>query len=99
MSRRFVIAAALVAAFAGASAIALAQGPGPRGPFPGGPMAPGMRPGGPPDLGLRGVQLTDEQREQVRSIMDSHKAELDEIGSKLRDAHRALAEAVDATTV
>jgi protein CpxP len=50
-------------------------------------------------LGLRGVDLTDAQREQVRSIMESHKTEMDEAGTKLRDAHRAFAEAVQAATV
>ena len=43
--------------------------------------------------------MTDNQREQVKSIMDSHKAEFDDAAGKLRDAHRAFAEAVGATPV
>jgi protein CpxP len=50
-------------------------------------------------LGLRGIELTEAQREQVRAIMDSHRAEFNEAGTKLREAHRAFAEAVDATPV
>jgi protein CpxP len=50
-------------------------------------------------LGLRGIELTDAQREQVRAIMDAHRAEFDEAGTKLREAHRAFAEAVDTTPV
>ena len=99
MKKRMVIAAALVAALAGGHAVADAQGPrgGPgmrdaQGPGPqGGPR--GMRGGPAGDLGLRGVELTEAQREQVRSIMESHKAEFADLGRKLGAAHRAFAEA------
>jgi protein CpxP len=86
-----------MAALAGGAAIAASQPQrvGPRG----GPGAPGQR--GPVGdlLGLRGIELTEAQREQVRAIMDSHRAEFNEAGTKLREAHRAFAEAVDATPV
>lgn len=91
MTKRILIAAALVAALAGGTALASAQGPrggfgiqGPRGPMRGVPAG---------DLGLRGIQLTDAQREQVRSIRESHQAEITEAVRKLRDAQRAFAEA------
>jgi protein CpxP len=52
------------------------------------------------DFGLRGIDLTDAQREQIRSIMDAHKTEFDATGAKLRDAHRAFADAtIEAATV
>ena len=103
MSKRVLIAAMLVAAMAGGGAFATAQspqGPGGRGgPGPGGPGP--RRPGGPmADFGLRGIELTDAQREQVRSIMDAHKTEFDATSTKLRDAHRLFAEAtIEAATV
>jgi periplasmic protein CpxP/Spy len=104
MTKRILIAAGLVAALAGGGAIALAQAPqaGPgvqRGP--GGPGGPGPRMRGGPmgDLGLRGVELTDAQREQVRSVMESHQTELQQVGTKLRDAHRSFAEAARADTL
>jgi protein CpxP len=106
MTKRVLIAAGLVAALAGVT-IAWAQDPqpgpgieqrGPRGRHgrlgPGGPGGPG------PDLlGLRGIELTDAQREQVRSIMESHQAEFQQVHQKVREAHRTLAEATNADTI
>jgi protein CpxP len=92
MTKRILVAAGLVAALAGGTAVSFAQpgrpgvDPGPRGP----------RGSGPGNLGLRGVQLTDAQREQVRSIVESHRAEFDNVGTALRQAHRAFAEATRA---
>jgi periplasmic protein CpxP/Spy len=97
MKKGIVIAAVLVAALADGHALAGAQAPrgrpemrgepghgGSRGPFRGGP-------GG--DLGLRGIELTDAQREQVRSIMESHREEFAAVRTKLGEAHRAFAAA------
>ena len=99
MIRRVLFTAAVVAALAGGGALALAQtpqaapgprgGPGPRAHF-GGPIG---------DLGLRGIALADAQREQVRAIMESHKGEFDQVGSALREAHRAFAQAVNAEPI
>jgi protein CpxP len=50
-------------------------------------------------LPLRGLDLTDAQREQVRSILESHKAEFDQVRTKLREGHRALAAASNSQTV
>jgi len=58
-----------------------------------------MRGGPAGDLGLRGVQLTDAQREQVRSIMESHREEFADLRAKHGSAHRAFAEAARAGAV
>ncbi|HUE85193.1 MAG TPA: Spy/CpxP family protein refolding chaperone [Vicinamibacterales bacterium] len=103
MKKRVVIAAALVAALAGGHAVAGAQaprgGPGMRSaPGPGQQGGPrgGMRGGPAGDLGLRGIQLTEAQRDQVRSIMETHREEFAELRSQLGAAHRAFAEAAGA---
>jgi protein CpxP len=103
MSKRILVATGLVAALAGGS-FALAQtaespqqrpGAGERR-GPGGPEGRRGPAGLPGDLGLRGVDLTDAQREQLRGIMENHQAALQQVGTRLRDAHRAFAEAASA---
>ena len=94
MIKRFLIAAGVVAALAGGTTLAIAQGPGPGGQGPrGGRGGVGL------DVGLRGIDLTDAQRDQVRSINESHRSEFDAVRTKLREAHRALAEASMAATM
>lgn len=93
MTKRTLILAGLVAALAGGSAVAVAQpqgGPGMRGPRGGGPRV---------DLGLRGIDLTDSQREQVRTILQSHRDALREARRRLGEAHRTMAEAARAEAV
>jgi periplasmic protein CpxP/Spy len=97
MKKRMVIAAALVAVLAGGYAVAAAQaprgGPGMRG-APGHGVAGGPRGVGPAgDLGLRGIELTEAQREQVRAVMESHREQFADLRQKLAAAHRAFAEA------
>jgi protein CpxP len=98
MTKRILVAAGLVAALAGGTTLGFAQGRG-------GPGGPGQGMAGPRghgprfDFGLRGVQLTDAQREQVRSIVESHRAEFQATGQALRDAHRAFAEATRAESI
>jgi protein CpxP len=105
MTKRILIAAGLVAALAGGGAIALAQAPQGDPGVQRSPAVPGPRMRGPKrsgpigDLGLRGIELTDAQREQVRSITEAHKTELQQVATKLREAHRGFAEAVRADTV
>ena len=96
MTKRILIAAGLVAALAGGTAIGFAQGPGPGGA---GMHARGPRGGARMDLGLRGVQLTDAQRDQVRTIMETHRADLENTRKALREAHRAFAAAARAASV
>ena len=98
MTKRLIVAAGLAAALAGGGALVLAQGPPPGAQGPGRP-GPRGGPRGGMDFGLRGVQLTDAQREQARSILDSHKTVLDEVAAKLRAAHVAFAQAVQAGAV
>jgi protein CpxP len=71
-----------------------------------GPGGPGGRFGGPGGFGrggfggplamLRQLDLTEDQRAQVKQVMDSHRAELQAIGEKLRAAHKAQQDAVTA---
>ena len=78
---------------------------GERGPGMGrgmmGPGGPGMRggPGGPfgmAGLPLRELGLTDAQLQQVRTIMESHRDEQKAIGDRMRDARKALQDAIEA---
>ena len=48
---------------------------------------------------LRQLGLSDEQRQEVRRIMELHKAERQAIGERLREARRAQSEAVMAVPV
>jgi protein CpxP len=96
MKKRMVIAAALIAALAGGYAVAGAQGP--RG-GPGMRGGPGVMRGPVGDLGLRGVELTDAQREQVRAIMESHREAFADLRNKLDAAQRAFADAARAGAV
>ena len=77
------------------------RGPGPGfgGPPPGGP---GMRgPGGPMGFGpgFRELDLTDEQRAQMRSIAESHRDEFKAAGDKSRAAHEAMRTLLEADTI
>ncbi len=102
---KIVTGAALgLALVAGAgAAIAHAQGPmGPggfRGRGPGGAGGPGG-PGGPMGMipGLRELNLTDTQREQIKAVMDAHKGEFDAQMQKAGPARKALNDAVMAET-
>lgn len=101
MTKHVLIAAGLAAALISGSALALAQPPQGKGPGPrvgrGGP-GPGM--GGPMmEFGLRGLDLSDSQKEQVKSIVDSHKDEFRQVGDKMRQAHEAFAEATVADPI
>jgi Spy/CpxP family protein refolding chaperone len=75
---------------------------------PGGPgMGPGMGrgPGGPMGLlgnlgrGLRELNLTDGQREQLRGIVQAHQDELESIGDRLRAAHEGMEALITADAV
>jgi len=73
------------------------QGPGFGGPPPGGPGGPGMRRGGPMGLGpgFHELDLTDDQKAQLKTIADSHRAEFEAAGPKIgaaREGMRALVE-------
>lgn len=52
-----------------------------------------------PDLPLRALNLTDAQREQVRGILESHRAEAASLRQRAGAAHQALHAATSAATV
>ncbi len=83
----------------GGAAIVSAREQGPGGPMGQGRM--GRRgPGGPGGIvpGLRALNLSDAQREQVKAVMDGHKAEFDAQVQKAGAARKALHDAVTAET-
>lgn len=76
--------------------------PGARRMGPGGPGGPRFGPGGPLGpiaLPLRALDLSDAQREQVRGVMQSHRAAFTEIGERQRQARSALDAAIQADAV
>ncbi|HEX8028763.1 MAG TPA: Spy/CpxP family protein refolding chaperone [Vicinamibacterales bacterium] len=80
------------------------RGPGPGfgGPPPGGPGGPGMRgPGGPMGFGpgFRELDLTDDQRAQMRAIAESHRDEFKAAGDKSRAAHESMQALLEAETL
>ena len=106
------LAAGFVAAvLAAGSALVVAQdgqmprrGPamGRGGPPPGGMRGPGG-PGGPMGMGIgpgfRELDLTDEQKAQVTSIVDSHQAEFKAVGEKLHAAREGMQALLEADTL
>ena len=71
-------------------------GPGGPGGFTGGPGGFGRGGFGGPMALLRQLDLTDEQRAQVRQVMESHRDEQRAIGERVMAAHRAQEDAVTA---
>jgi protein CpxP len=103
------LAAAALAITVGLAGAAQAQpGPGARGFGDGmgpGHGGPGGRMGGPlggllavhPELPLHALNLTDAQREQVRTIMQAHRDEARALGDKAHTALDALRKATEGT--
>ena len=80
------------------------RGPGPGfgGPPPGGRGGPGMRgPGGPMGLGLPlgQLDLTDDQKAQIKSITESHRDEFRAAGEKARAAHEGMQALVEGDSI
>ena len=81
------------------------QGPGFGGPPPGGgPGGPGMRmrgPGGPMGFGpgFRDLDLSDDQKAQLKSIADSHRDEFRAAGEKVRAIRESMRALVDAESI
>jgi len=77
-------------------------GPGFGGPPPGGRGGPGMRgPGGPMGLGpgFGQLDLSDDQKAQIKSIAESHRDEFRAAGEKARAAHEGMQALVEADTI
>ncbi len=95
--RAFVLMAALGGMVLGGTVLA-AQGPGPggmRGRGPGGPGGPGGRGVG---IALRGLDLTEAQREQVRQLTEQHREQTRTLAERVRAAGEAQREAMEATS-
>ena len=98
---KIVTGAALGLALVAGAGAAITHAQGPMGPGgfmgrgPGGPGGPG-RPGGPMGVipGLRALNLSDTQREQIKAVMDAHKGEFDAQMQKAGPARKALNDAV-----
>lgn len=71
---------------------------GRRGGGPGGPMGRGG-PGGAIDLPLAQLNLSDQQRDQVKTILDSHQDELKALGDRQMAAREALDKAISADAI
>lgn len=87
-SRSLTVGAALLLTAALVSTVFAQGGPGWRGD---------RRGGGFP--GLRELNLTDAQREQVRDVMQRYRDEMQETGRRLRTAHEAQQQAVQTVPV
>lgn len=115
MTKTFKIslAAGLVAvAMAAGSALVMAQdgpmrrggGPGMGGPMDGqmrGPGGPMRGSGGPMGIGpgFRELDLSDDQKAQVKSIHESHQAEFQAAGAKVGAARESLRKLLEADTL
>ena len=96
------LVAALVAVATAGVGIGLAQDAaqpqqrrdGPRGPGFGGPMrGPG------PGFDFRGLDLSEDQRGQLRKIRESHEAEFKQVGEKVRAAREGMRELIEADSI
>ena len=98
MNKHLLAAVGLAAILGGTTAVTLAQPPAVQGvEKPGrGPRGGAGRSAG---FGLRGIDLTEAQRDQIRTITQSHQDATRAAHTKLREAHRALAEATHADTI
>lgn len=96
MRQRGLIAAVVAAVFLAGAAISVTAQAGPRGsqgPRMGmarGPGGPGAMGGGFGLPGLRQLDLSDAQKEQIRNIQQSHRDEARQIAQRTEVAHRDL---------
>lgn len=85
------IAGAVLVLIAGLGASVWAQGDAPGRPRRFGP--------GPRFHGLRELDLSDAQREQVRAVMQGHREEMQAAGKRLHDAHENQRAAIETVPV
>lgn len=112
--KTYIAAGAAVLALAAGAPMLLAQDQQPRqpgfgGPPPGGGLGPGMRmrgPGGPgagPMMGIgpgmRELNLSDDQKEQLKKIAESHRDEFRAAGEKARAAHDGMQALIEADNI
>jgi periplasmic protein CpxP/Spy len=100
MKQRGFIAAVMAAVLLTGAAITVTAQPPSGSP---GPRANiGRGPGGPGGFGfpgLRQLDLTEAQRDQIRTIHESHRQEGQQIGERMRTAQRELNEAAEGPVV
>jgi Spy/CpxP family protein refolding chaperone len=100
--KRLTFGAAVTASIVAATLYVAAQGPGGGfgGPGRGGPGRFGGRGlmglGGPAIAGLERVGLTDAQKDQIKTIMQSHQDDMRSLATRERDARQALNNAITA---
>jgi protein CpxP len=112
MKQRGFIAAVTAAVLITGAAVSVAyghQGPqqgqteGRRGPGgPGGRMGGPGGPGGPGGFGLVGLReldLSDAQKAQIKTIQQSHRDEVQQIGERTRTAQRAIDQAANGSSI
>jgi periplasmic protein CpxP/Spy len=90
-----LVAVAVIIGGIGAGVYAQQQPP-PSGPV-GGWQGPGMRGRGPMGrvgIALGQLNLTDEQKQQVKSIFEGHKADFQALADRARPARQAMADAI-----
>jgi len=79
------------------------RGPGFGGPPPGGPGMPGMRGGGPGPMGFgpgfRELDLSDDQKAQLKQIAESHREEFRAAGEKVGAAREGMRALVEGDTI
>lgn len=111
--KTYIAAGAAVLTLAAGAPMLLAQdqqpkrpGPGFGGPPPGGPGMRGRGPGGPGPIGpmglgpgFRELNLSDDQKEQLKKIAESHRDEFRAAGEKARAAHEGMQGLMDADTI
>jgi protein CpxP len=101
MKQRGIIAFVLAAVVTTGIAVTVVAQDGPQGPPP---MGRGRGPGGPGGMagpggigmpGLRELDLSDAQKEQIKTISQSHRDEARQVGEKVGEAQRALDQTAD----
>lgn len=88
----------LLAVLVFCAAVPAAQGQVPERQLPPAEVAQGGDPGGGGDP-IRQLNLTPEQRQQIRSIRENNKEERGAINERLRESNRALEEALNTDTI
>jgi Spy/CpxP family protein refolding chaperone len=100
MNRRSLAAAMIGAMVLTGAAVTITAQPPQGGPGAG--RAGRMGPGGPGGFGLHGLgelDLSDTQKEQIRTITQSHRDEIRQAGERVREAQRALDTSTESGTV
>ena len=97
-----------VLALAGGAPLLMAQDQQPQhrqGPRRGGPDGPGMRgpggPGGPIGLGrgFRNLDLTDDQKAQLKKIAEARRSDFEAAGQKVRAAREGMRALIEADSI